>query len=87
MKSVEVGAGHTRNYGITVVKSRTDYCTCLHVGGLSRHRRPHVMECVNVEVTASIHIVDVLVEGESLSERHSEALDVFGEGEWCPSDG
>ena len=62
VKLVKVGSEHTRKHRITVVKSRTHYRTHNHVGSLSRHRRPHVTKCVNVEVAASAYIVDVLGE-------------------------
>ena len=76
LKSVEVGTGHACDHGITVDKSRTHYCACNHVGGLSWHRRMHMTECVNVDVATSAHIVDKLVEGESLNEHHFKTR-------WC----
>ena len=52
---------------------------------VSLDRKPHEMESANVEVAVSAHIVDVLVEGVSFIECHSETLDVFFEGDWCPA--
>ena len=78
----EVGRGwhwtypQAQNYSSQVSNSlKSHYHACKHVGGLSW--RPHVTDCANVEVAASVYIIDVFVEGESLIERHSETLDVF----------
>ena len=93
LKSIEDVTGHTGDRQMTVVKSsnsllRTQPCWLSLSLSLSLSVEDrNMMERTNVEVTVPTHIVDMLVQVESLIKRHSETCDVFRESYWCLSGG
>ena len=84
LKSVEISTGHARQHGVAIVKSRAHNRARNLVGGLSRHSRPHMTKCSDMEIAALAHVIDMFIKEEFPAERHSQTM--FRDGDMCPRD-